>query len=421
MVTQPIRGTRDLLGEEYDKFSFLYQTALNVIPLYGYKGIETPIIEYTSLFERGLGEATDIVGKEMYTFPDRSNRSLTLRPEGTASVARAIINAGLTQTMPQKLFYIGPMFRYENPQKGRYRQFYQLGVESVGVSNPIADIESIALAAHFLNVCGITDYQLQLNTLGDVESRQAYRQALVDYFTQYKNDLSVESKTRLGKNPLRILDSKSPKDQELCANVPKFENFLNNASKAFFDAVQEGLVSLGIPFNLDQKLVRGLDYYCHTTFEFNTQYLGTQNAILGGGRYDGLFQQLGTNSLPAIGWATGLDRLMLLLPELNKPKKLKIALIVDEEWLQPFALKLMQQLRLNNIFCEMPLNDNISKRLKEAYKAECQVLIFVRKEEYCEKNVKIRYLDNMNLFSSAKEKEKTVAISEIVPYLSSLS
>lgn len=418
MSIQPVRGTRDLLGEDYDKYHFLYQTALKILPLYGYQGIETPLIEYTTLFQRGLGETTDVVGKEMYTFSDRSNRSLTLRPEGTASVARAIIHAGLTQTLPQKLYYVGPMFRYEQPQHGRYRQFYQLGVESIGLSHPMVDIECIALADHFLKACGFQDYQLHLNTLGDIESRHAYRQALVDYFSRYRNDLSADSQIRLEKNPLRILDSKSPQDQALCEQAPLFKNYLNDLSKDYFEAVQKGLTDLGISFTLNQKLVRGLDYYCHTAFEFKTQSLGAQDAILAGGRYDGLFQQLGGPALPAIGWASGLDRLMLLLSDFEKPKNLKIALIAIDDELQPIVLNLMQQLRHQGLACEMPLNGNVSKKFKQADKASCQIALLLGPEEYQQQKIKIRYLDET--WNSSPDKEMLLPLSEIIPYLSSL-
>jgi histidyl-tRNA synthetase len=418
MSIQPVRGTRDLLGEDYDKYHFLCQTALSILPLYGYHGIETPIIEYTSLFQRGLGETTDIVGKEMYTFLTRGEESLTLRPEGTASVTRAVIHAGLTQTLPQKLFYIGPMFRYERPQKGRYRQFYHLGVECIGLSHPMADAECIALADHFLKSCEFSDYQLHLNTLGDLESRQAYRQALVEYFSRYKNDLSADSQVRLEKNPLRILDSKSPQDQIICEQAPLFENFLNASSKDFFNNVQAGLSILGIPFTHNQKLVRGLDYYCHTAFEFKTQSLGAQDAILAGGRYDGLAQQLGGTALPAVGWASGLDRLMLLLSGFKQPKIFRIALIAIEENLQSGALNLMQQLRQHDIACEMPLNGNLSKRLKQADKTNCQIAILLGPEEYQAQKVKIRFLDDV--CSPSQEKEIVILISEVIPYLLSL-
>ncbi|RZI46546.1 histidine--tRNA ligase [Candidatus Finniella inopinata] len=418
MSTQPVRGTRDLLGDDYAKCSYLNRVAFDILAAYGYQGIETPIFEHTSLFQRGLGETSDVVGKEMYTFADRGGDSLTLRPEGTAPVTRAIISAGLTQTLPQKLFYSGPMFRYERPQKGRYRQFYQLGVEYIGSAHPLADVECIALADHLLKAWGISDYQLHLNTLGDLESRQNYRQALVDYFGRYKNDLSPDSQIRLEKNPLRILDSKDANDQVLCQDAPLFDEYLTEDSRHFFDQVQNGLVTLGIDFTRNQKLVRGLDYYCHTAFEFKTNSLGAQDAILAGGRYDGLMQQLGGPVVPAVGWACGLDRLALMLTDFKTPDHLKIALIAAEEGLEPISLKFAQQLRHVCVPCEVFLKGDLSKRLKAADKAGCQVAVLLRPEEYQSNQVKIRYLQQD--FSPAGDKETIVSISDLVPHLLSL-
>ena len=418
MSIQPVRGTRDLLGDDYAKYYYLSHVAFDTLSAYGYQGIETPIFEYTSLFQRGLGETSDVVGKEMYTFPDRGGDSLTLRPEGTASIARAIISSGLTQTLPQKLFYRGPMFRYERPQKGRYRQFYQLGVECIGLAHPLADVECIALADHLLENWGISDYQLNLNTLGDLESRQNYRQALVDYFSRYKNDLSADSQIRLEKNPLRILDSKDANDQLLCQEAPLFDNYLNDASRHFFDQVQNGLTVLGIKFIRNQKLVRGLDYYCHTAFEFKTTSLGAQDAILAGGRYDGLTQQLGGPEIPAVGWACGLDRLALMLNQFPQPDHLKVGLVALEEDLEPVTLKIAQQLRHAAIRCEIFLKGNVSKRLKAADKGACHVAILVGPDEYKAGQVKLRYLQES--FSPAGQKETIVFLSELVSHFLSL-
>jgi histidyl-tRNA synthetase len=282
----------------------------------------------------------------------------------------------------------------------------------------MSDVECIALADHFLKDCGFKDYHLHLNTLGDLESRQAYRQALVEYFTRYKNDLSADSQVRLEKNPLRILDSKDPNDQALCEQAPTFDAFLNAESKQFFGAVQEGLTTLSVSFTLNQKLVRGLDYYCHTAFEFKTKSLGAQDAILAGGRYDGLFQQLGGPALPAIGWASGLDRLMLLLSAFSQPKGLKVAIIAIDDDLQLVALSLMQQLRHQGIVCEMPVSGNVSKKLKQADKVNCRVAILLGSDEYNNQQVKIRYLDEQ--LSPASEKEVLVPITEICSHLSSI-
>lgn len=421
MAIQSVRGTRDILGEDYLKYQHLNQRAFEILPLYGYQGIETPLFESTALFQRGLGETSDIVSKEMYTFPDRNNELLTLRPEGTASVARAILQAGLTQTLPQKLFYTGPMFRYERPQKGRYRQFYSLGIECIGLAHPLADVECIALGDHLLKAWGITDYQLNINTLGDSESRALYRQALIDYFIPYKENLSKDSQIRLEKNPLRILDSKDPNDQILCSKAPIFSHYLNETSKTFFDQLQEGLTKLKIDFVLNPKLVRGIDYYCHTAFEFKTELLGSQDAILAGGRYDGLMQKLGGPALPAIGWGCGLDRIMLLLSSFQPQQNLKIGLIAVEEEFYSIALELSQNLRRNNIICEVPLNGNLSKKMKYVDKINCDLAILIGPEEYSQQQVKVRYLKKSieNAVDNSWNKETSVSLTKLLDYISS--
>ena len=412
MPPQPVRGTRDLFNEDLANYHYLVTTATSIIPLYGYQGIETPIFEYTSVFQRSLGETSDIVGKEMYTFQDRSGKSITLRPEGTAPVTRALISAGLTQTLPQKRFYSGPMFRYERSQKGRYRQFYQLGVECFGIDHPLIDVECIALANHLLKAWGIQDSFLSINTLGDLESRQAYREALVNYFSRYVHDLSEDSQLRLTRNPLRILDSKDPKDQVLFAQAPLFGDYLTADSRHFFDQVMKGLSDLGIPFTHDQHLVRGIDYYCHTAFEFKSNSLGAQNALLAGGRYDGLMQQLGGPSTPAVGWACGLDRLALLLPPSTQAPPLRVAVIAIGDDLQTAGLQLAQQLRQANIMTDIPLSGNLSKRLKASDKSGCQLAILLGSEEYEHHQVKVRRLE-----ANHPDKEKSVSIPELIPYL----
>ncbi len=416
MSCQPVRGTRDLLEKELAQHHHLVEQAYRIMPLYGYQEIETPIFEYTSVFQRSLGEASDIVGKEMYTFLDRSGESITLRPEGTAAVTRAILSAGLTQTLPQKRFYKGPMFRHERPQKGRYRQFYQLGVECFGIAQSFVDVECIALANQLLQQWKIQDYTLTINTLGDQESRQAYRQALINYFRRYVQDLSHDSQLRLERNPLRIFDSKDPKDQALFPEAPAFEDFLNASSRQFFDQVLKGLQDLHIPFTHNQRLVRGIDYYCHTAFEFTVKGLeAAQNTVLAGGRYDGLMEQLGGPSLPGIGWACGLDRLALLLPPcLTPPSSLRIAVIAMGEEFQSVALQWAQTLRQQFFSVEMPFHGNVSKRLKAADKAGCQIALLFGEDEYKTHQVKVRHLMNDQL-----EKEKLVALSDIVSYLSS--
>lgn len=418
MSLQPVRGTRDLLDSEFKTHQRVVRIAEAIATTYNYHPIETPIFEYTSVFQRTLGETSDVVGKEMYTFSDRGGESITLRPEGTAPVVRAIISEGLTQTLPQKRLYSGPMFRYERPQKGRYRQFYQLGVECIGMASPFYDVECIALADHILKSLGLSDYKLHLNTLGDTDSRNKYRQALVEYFGRYQNELSEDSKTRLERNPLRILDSKDEGDRKLCANAPKFETYLGAESKVFFDKVINGLDVLKIEYTLDPHLVRGLDYYCHTAFEFKTNTLGAQDTILAGGRYDGLMEQMGGPSVPGVGWAMGIDRIALMLPTKSTKKGIKIAVIPIGEELETEALKLTQNLRQHDFTAELLISGNLGKRFKQADKAECQIAIVFGSDEFSQQQVKIR---NLQMSEGSLHKEATVDLNQLFSYLSALT
>ncbi len=307
---QSVRGTRDLLPKLKQTFRSIDKTALKTAQKYGFQEIETPLFEFSEVFHRSLGETSDAVSKETYTFTDRGGDSITLRPEGTAGVVRSFISEGLAQLIPLKLYYYGPMFRYERPQKGRYRQFYQFGIEVLGIESPLADIECLDLAWAILKKLNLSERCiLEINTLGDAESRADYRKALVDFLTPLKFQLSPDSQLRLEKNPMRILDSKDEGDKKLIAGAPAMENFLNEKSKVFFAKVIEGLTLLNIPYKLNPRLVRGLDYYCHTVFEFTTTELGAQGAILSGGRYDGLVEMLGGPKTAGVGWAAGVDRL----------------------------------------------------------------------------------------------------------------
>jgi histidyl-tRNA synthetase len=307
---QPARGTQDLLPEMARRHRRVSDSARSLAELYGFAEIATPIFEFTEVFARPIGEHTDIVAKEMYTFTDRGGEEVTLRPENTAGVVRAVLSNALTQSTPLKFFYSGPMFRYERPQKGRFRQFHQIGVELLGVAQPQADIEVIALGQRILGALGIADkVVLELNTLGDPESRAAYRDALVAYFAARLSELSEDSRRRLERNPLRILDSKDPGDQRLAAEAPDFSEYLNEASRDFFARVRDGLDALGITYRLNPRLVRGLDYYTHTAFEFVTSELGAQGTVIGGGRYDGLVELMGGPALSGVGWAPRIEGL----------------------------------------------------------------------------------------------------------------
>ena len=285
----------------------------------GISEIRTPLLEVTELFARGIGEATDVVGKEMYTFLDRGERSCTLRPEGTASVVRAAIQHGLLSQGPQRLWYGGPMFRYERPQAGRLRQFHQIGLELLGFADACSDVEAIAIAWDLLAELGVAGLELQLNSLGSSEDRARYREQLVTWLEQRRDQLDADSQARIHTNPLRVLDAKHPDTQALLAEAPSLASALSEASQARFAAVQQALTALGIPFVLNPRLVRGLDYYGHTAFEITSSQLGAQATVCGGGRYDGLVQQLGGPATPAIGWALGMERLVLLLSQAERP------------------------------------------------------------------------------------------------------
>jgi histidyl-tRNA synthetase len=310
-----VKGTRDLLAEDCAVWAAVEAVARRVFTGYGYGEIRTPLLEDTELFVRGVGENTDIVGKEMYTFDDKKGRSLTLRPESTAPVVRSFIQHGLdNRPLPQRLFYIGPHFRYERPQKGRYRQFHQIGAELLGDAGPWGDAELLAMLVRFLRELGYQELVVLLNTVGDDESRAAYRETLRDYLAPHRDQLGEDSRRRLQTNPLRILDTKSPAERELLADAPRLADSLNPTSREHFDGLRKALDRLGLAYRLEPKLVRGLDYYSHGVFEIVSEALGAQDAIVGGGRYDGLMRQLGGPNLPATGFAIGEDRLIEALP-----------------------------------------------------------------------------------------------------------
>lgn len=377
---QSVRGTKDLFGEDYRKCNLVIETAQKLATCYGYNPIITPIFEYTTVFKRPLGETSDVVGKEMYTFTDRGGEEVTLRPEGTAGVVRAVISNGLTQSMPLKLSYFGPMLRYERPQLGRYRQFYQLGVECLGITHPLVDAETIALGYEIMKSLGLSNrIEVQINTIGDLTSRQAYRQALIDYFTPFHAQLSEESQSRLTRNPLRILDSKDARDKEIVAGSPCFEDYLNEDSITFFEQVCRGLEALNVPYTINRHLVRGLDYYTHTAFEFVTTGLGSQGTVLAGGRYDGLVEQMGGPETPGVGWALGVDRLALML---NDPgsmaKSIAIIPVGDTE---NSAFTTTMQLRNQGFCVDYLYSGNVSKRMKRANKIEAAATIMVGEEE----------------------------------------
>jgi len=312
---QSVRGMRDILPEQSSSWQFIEETARKLFNSYGYKELRTPIIEPTELFKRSIGDATDIVEKEMYTFEDRNGDSLTLRPEGTAGCVRAGIQHGLLHNQQQRIWYIGPMFRHERPQKGRYRGFYQAGIETYGIATADIDAEVIAIAARFWKLLGFKKVHLEINSLGSNEARQAYREVLIEYFSAHQDQLDEDSQRRLHKNPLRILDTKNPNMKDLVAKAPDLLDYLDEESKEHFEELKQRLDKMGIAYQVNSRLVRGIDYYNRTVFEWITDDLGAQGTICAGGRYDGLVKQLGGRETPACGFGIGLDRLQLLVEE----------------------------------------------------------------------------------------------------------
>ncbi len=321
---QAIRGMKDILPQQTPLWQFLEDRARTVLTRYGYSEIRMPIVEMTELFKRSIGEVTDIVEKEMYTFEDRNGDSLTLRPEGTAGCVRAGLENGLIFNQVQRLWYQGPMFRHERPQKGRYRQFHQIGVETFGMDGPDIDLELILITARIWKELGLQGLELQLNTLGTSRERARYREQLVAYFGQYPDRLDEDSQRRLHTNPLRILDSKNPDMAELIANAPSLMEHLGEESREHFDHLCAGLQAAGVAYVLNPRLVRGLDYYNRTVFEWVTTQLGAQGTVCAGGRYDGLVQQLGGRESPAVGFAMGLERLIALLEETDVMERLPL-------------------------------------------------------------------------------------------------
>lgn len=376
-LMQPVRGTADLLPEAKARHNHVVATALSAAQLYGFSDMATPIFEFTDVFSRPLGASSDVVSKETYSFEDRGGTSLTLRPEGTAAVMRAILSGGLTQTLPQRLFYSGPMFRYERPQKGRMRQFHQIGAELIGPSGGLADAEIICLGARVLKDLGVLDKcTLHLNTLGDDDSRTAYRGALVAYLERHKSKLSENSQRRLAENPLRILDSKDDGDKKIVEDAPKLPAFLNDVSKAHFDDAVSALEAAGISYELDPLLVRGLDYYSHTAFEFITDALGAQGTVLAGGRYDGLSEMLGGPPLPAVGFAAGIERLAMLTqpPALEKPDIMMMSAGPSND---AGCFKLAEGLRNVGLSVDMPLSGNMGKKMKHADRLGIRFVVII--------------------------------------------
>jgi histidyl-tRNA synthetase len=377
---QPVRGTQSLLGEDADRLAEVVAAFDRVRRLYGFKRVEVPTIEQTQVFARSIGETTDVVSKEMYSFEDRGGESITLRPEFTAGICRAYLSEGWQQYAPLKVATWGSAFRYERPQKGRFREFHQLDAEILGAGEPQADVELLSFGYQLLQELGIAEgVTLELNTLGDPETREAWRTSLIDYFEGHRANLSEDSQARLQRNPLRILDSKDARDKVICAGAPSIDECLTGEAADFFAAVTAGLDAAGVPWKRNPRLVRGLDYYRHTAFEFVTDRLGAQGTVLAGGRYDGLIEALGGPHTPAVGWAAGIERLAMMI-DAAEPDPPHVAVIPVEEALQGKANTVAMALRSAGIPTELAVRGNAKRRSELARKQGVLSILYVREE-----------------------------------------
>jgi histidyl-tRNA synthetase len=378
---QPVRGTQSLLGEDADRLAAVIAAFDRVRRLYGFKRVEVPTIEHTQVFARTIGETTDVVSKEMYSFEDRGGDSITLRPELTAGICRAYLSEGWQQHAPLKVAAHGSAFRYERPQKGRFREFHQLDAEIIGAAEPQSDVELLSFGYQLLAELGIADgVTLELNTLGDPETREAWRAALVDYFTAHRGELSDDSVARLDRNPLRILDSKDPKDRAICAGAPSVDQHLTGEAADFFAAVTAGLDAAGVPWKRNARLVRGLDYYRHTAFEFVTDRLGAQGTVIAGGRYDGLIESLGGPHTPAVGWAAGIERLAMMIdvPNADRPD---VVLVPLGDRAEAEAQRILAGLRREGVAADMAFRGNMKKRLARANAAGAAYALIIGDDE----------------------------------------
>jgi histidyl-tRNA synthetase len=394
---QSIRGMHDLLPEQSPLWQFFENTARMIIQSYGYNEIRMPVVESTDLFCRSIGEVTDIVEKEMYTFEDRNGDSLTLRPEGTASCVRAGIQHGLFHNQQQRLWYMGPMFRHERPQKGRYRQFHQIGVETFGIEGPDIDVELILMTARLWKQLGLEDVRLEINTLGSNEAREQYRAVLVDYFNQHKELLDEDSTRRLESNPLRILDSKNPAMQEMIESAPKLMDSLDDESRLHFDELQSQLKAAGIEYTVNTRLVRGLDYYCKTVFEWVTDLLGAQGTVCAGGRYDGLVKQLGGKVTPAAGFAMGIERLLALLEDqgFKYDGAVDVYLALQGDLAQQKGMIFAESLRDHLPDLSMQVNcggGGFKSQIKKADKSGAALALILGEDEINQQTITIKHL-----------------------------
>lgn len=394
---QPIRGMKDIFGYDMFLYDYIVEIAKELAHLYNFQQLSTPIMEKSEVFHRSLGETSDVVSKETYTFLDRDQSSVTLRPEFTAGIVRALISNSLSQKLPAKFFSHGPVFRHERPQKARYRQFHQINFEYFGANSFHSDVEIIALADDLLNKLKISStVQLEINSLGDIESRNNFKTALLNYFIKYEAELSPDSKARLHKNPLRILDSKDENDKKIATDAPSIFAYFNDESKRYFDSVLDGLAKLGINYTKSNKLVRGLDYYAHTIFEFTTHDLGSQGTVLAGGRYNGLVELMGGDKVKAVGFAAGIERFTELIATRNqlRPKSEVISLITIGEEAEKQALNISRDLRKANIAIDCDFGKNIAKQFKRANDIGARKVIILGEDEIRERKFKLKDMES---------------------------
>lgn len=406
---RPIRGTQDMLGEQARRFGHVVETFDRVRRLYGFGRVEVPVFEPTAVFARSLGETTDVVSKEMYSFEDRGGDSVTLRPEFTAGICRAYLTEGWQQYAPLKVATHGPLFRYERPQKGRYRQFHQLDAEILGAGEPQADVELLCLADQLLRELGVSDgVTLTLNTLGDGETREAWRAALIAHFEKHRGELSEDSVDRLAKNPLRILDSKDPRDRPIADAAPEIDAYLSAEAGSFFEAVTRGLEAAGVAWTRNARLVRGLDYYRHTAFEFVTDRLGAQGTVLGGGRYDGLIEALGGPPTPAVGWAAGIERLAMLIDE-PAAERIDVAVVPMGEAAQALAGRVLADLRRAGLSADMAYKGNMKRRMQKADAAGARFAVIIGEDEVARSEVSLKDM--------GAQSQRAVAVDALVAAL----
>ena len=389
-----VRGTQDIAFEDQRRFGHVVDTFDRVRKLYCFGRVELPVFEATQVFARTMGETSDVVSKEMYTFPDRGGDLLTLRPEFTAGIARAFITEGWQQHAPMKIATHGPVFRYERPQKGRYRQFHQIDAEIIGAAEPQADVDLLVLADQLLRELGISEgVTLQLNTLGDAETRDAWREALVVHFEAHRGALSEDSLARLEKNPLRILDSKDPRDRPIADSAPDIDAYLTEEAAAFFKAVTDGLDAAGVAWTRNSRLVRGLDYYRHTAFEFVTDRLGAQGTVLAGGRYDGLVESLGGSPTPGVGWAAGIERLAMLCEDIPIDRDRYLGIVPDAPTRELEAIALAKHLRERGWSVELSYKGNSKKRAEAARRKGVLALLYVREADQPNRRLHLTHCD----------------------------